>query len=153
MPNHSVCEIVEKVVSPLTVVSVRWKGPYKKTGEVCKNLGRIVTKHVSGPAMNLHYDLELKQDDADVETCIPVSARFKHEGANIRTLSGGKCLSLIHEGPYEELDEAYKIVMKHVEHNNLKVLLPTREIFIKGPGMVFKGNPKHYLTELQFFLG
>ena len=27
--------------------------------------------------------------------------------------------------------------------------LPTREVYIKGPGMIFKGNPKKYLTEIQ----
>lgn len=27
--------------------------------------------------------------------------------------------------------------------------LPTREIYVKGPGLIFKGNPKNYLTEIQ----
>jgi effector-binding domain-containing protein len=29
---------------------------------------------------------------------------------------------------------------------------PSREIYLKGPGMIFKGNPKNYLTEIQIFL-
>jgi len=29
------------------------------------------------------------------------------------------------------------------------VVTPTRAIYIKGPGMIFKGNPKKYLTEIQ----
>ena len=24
-----------------------------------------------------------------------------------------------------------------------------REVYLKGPGMIFKGNPKNYLTEIQ----
>ena len=31
--------------------------------------------------------------------------------------------------------------------------LPTREVYIKGPGMIFKGNPKKYLTEIQIPIG
>jgi hypothetical protein len=27
--------------------------------------------------------------------------------------------------------------------------MPTREVYLKGPGMIFKGNPKRYLTEIQ----
>jgi hypothetical protein len=27
--------------------------------------------------------------------------------------------------------------------------MPTREVYLKGPGMIFKGNPKNYLTEIQ----
>ena len=29
-------------------------------------------------------------------------------------------------------------------------LLPTREVYHKGPGMFFRGNPQKYLTEIQF---
>ena len=27
--------------------------------------------------------------------------------------------------------------------------LPTREVYVKGPGLIFKGNPKNYLMEIQ----
>ena len=27
--------------------------------------------------------------------------------------------------------------------------MPSREVYVKGPGMIFKGNPKNYLTEIQ----
>jgi len=27
--------------------------------------------------------------------------------------------------------------------------MPTREVYLKGPGMIFKGNPRNYLTEIQ----
>jgi effector-binding domain-containing protein len=29
------------------------------------------------------------------------------------------------------------------------VVLPTREVYLKGPGMIFRGNPKNYVTEIQ----
>ena len=31
--------------------------------------------------------------------------------------------------------------------------LPTREIYVKGPGMVFKGNLEKYVTEIQIPVG
>ncbi len=33
------------------------------------------------------------------------------------------------------------------------ITLPTREVYLKGPGIIFKGNPKNYLTEIQLPLG
>ena len=33
-----------------------------------------------------------------------------------------------------------------------KTKLPTREIYLKGPGLFLKGNPKNYLTEIQFMI-
>lgn len=31
----------------------------------------------------------------------------------------------------------------------MKSLKPTREVYGKGPGLIFNGNPKNYLTEIQ----
>jgi hypothetical protein len=31
------------------------------------------------------------------------------------------------------------------------ILMPTREVYLQGPGMLFKGNPARYLTEIQVF--
>ena len=35
------------------------------------------------------------------------------------------------------------------QSHGYKVSLPTREVYLKGPGMIFRGNPKKYLTEIQ----
>jgi effector-binding domain-containing protein len=36
-----------------------------------------------------------------------------------------------------------------VKERGYEVTLPTREVYLKGPGMIFRGNPKKYLTEIQ----
>jgi effector-binding domain-containing protein len=33
-----------------------------------------------------------------------------------------------------------------------KTLLPSREVYLKGPGIIFRGNPKKYLTEIQILI-
>ena len=32
----------------------------------------------------------------------------------------------------------------------MKINYPIWEIYIKGAGMIFRGNPKIYITEIQF---
>ncbi len=152
MPHNSVCEIVEKIVPSMTVASVRWKGAYAKTGEVVKKLGIVASRNISGHPMNLYYELEFNDDDANVETCFPIKGNIKAEGVVVRALPGGRCVSFVHEGPYEGLKDSYKLVFDYIKLNNLKVVLPCREIFIEGPGIVFKRNPVDYVTELQFFV-
>ena len=36
-----------------------------------------------------------------------------------------------------------------LQRKGLQPGVPSREIYIKGPGMIFRGNPKKYLTEIQ----
>ena len=40
-------------------------------------------------------------------------------------------------------------MLKYVKERGYEVALPTREVYLKGPGMIFRGNPKKYLTEIQ----
>jgi effector-binding domain-containing protein len=40
-------------------------------------------------------------------------------------------------------------VFDYLREKGYTATLPTREIYLKGPGMIFKGNPKKYLTEIQ----
>lgn len=74
------------------------------------------------------------------------------ENISVRELKGGKCVSLIHQGPYDALSDSYKKIFAYINEKGYKSIIPSREIYIRGPGMIFKGNPKNYLTEIQFIL-
>ena len=55
----------------------------------------------------------------------------------------------MHRGPYAEIGRSYQRVLEYVRAKKLSPKVPSREVYIKGPGMIFKGNPKKYLTEIQ----
>jgi len=146
-------EVQEKTVEPLRIAGIRIRGKYSDCGKLFARLCRSLWKHTAGKPFNLYYDGEYKESDADLEACIPVKPGLKAEGLpegiSVRELPGGRCVSLIHRGPYEELGRSYEVVFRHIRERGLKTLLPSREIYIKGPGMIFRGNPKKYLTEIQ----
>ena len=50
------------------------------------------------------------------------------------------------------IGRTYAKVFAYINERKLKVCSPTREVYLKGPGMIFKGNPKNYLTEIQVLL-
>jgi DNA-binding transcriptional MerR regulator len=142
-------EIVEQTLEPLLVASLRWKGTYAETGRMLGRLYRTYGRRAAGPPLNLYYDDEYKDEDADIESCLPVRPAGPAAGFSVRTLPGGPCVSLVHRGPYSELGRSYGRLMRYLQEHRYAWSLPIREIYHRGPGVLFKGNPKNYLTELQ----
>jgi DNA-binding transcriptional MerR regulator/DNA gyrase inhibitor GyrI len=152
MDRNREFEIEEKELETILIAGHRMKGRYEQIGEglglVCRKMGR----HANGAPMTLYYDGEYKEEDADFEPCIPVRKGKDADGISIRELKGGKCVSLIHKGPYEKLRNSYKKIFDYINEKGFKTETPSREVYKKGPGMIFKGNPKNYLTEIQIMI-
>jgi DNA-binding transcriptional MerR regulator/effector-binding domain-containing protein len=143
-------DIQEKSVDPMLIAGIRAKGKYsdcgKRFGQICRSFGRLC----SGPPMTLYYDCEYKENDADFEACVPVKQAKTVEGISVREIPGGRAVTLLHRGPYDQLHASYAKITAYVKQKGYAVAGPTREIYLKGPGMIFRGNPKKYLTEIQF---
>ncbi|HVT87924.1 MAG TPA: MerR family transcriptional regulator [Tepidisphaeraceae bacterium] len=146
-PTHF--DVQEKSTSAMLIAGIRMKGHYSECGKGFSKIFRSFGRFVSGPPMMLHYDTEYKENDADFEACIPVKQSKTVEGINVRELPAMQCVTLVHKGPYEKLSDSYAKVFKYVNDKGYIASSPTREIYIKGPGMIFRGNPKNYLTEIQ----
>jgi DNA-binding transcriptional MerR regulator/effector-binding domain-containing protein len=142
-------EVEEKTLEPLLIAGVRMKGRYSDCGKGFAKIGKALWGSISGKCFLLHYDSEYKEDDADFEACMPIRAAKAVEGISIRELAGGPCVALLHKGSYEELSRSYAKILAYVKDKGYDIVVPTREVYIKGPGMIFKGNPKKYLTEIQ----
>ena len=59
------------------------------------------------------------KDDADIESCVPVKGAPEADGFTVHTLPGGRCVSLVHKGPYEDLhapwfDQGYSAIDSHI---------------------------------------
>ena len=149
-------EIVEKSVPDVRIAGIRWKGRYADTGQYFGKLARALGRHIAGRPFNMYYDEGFKEEDADIETCFPVREDKEikaPEDITIRTLPGGKVVSIKHKGPYDQIGRSYEKISSYLKQKNHRIGAQPREIYIKGPGMIFKGNPKNYLTEIQFPIG
>lgn len=140
--------VEEKSVAPMLIAGIRTKGKYCECGLVFSRLGKSIGRYISGKAMCLYYDGEYREDDANFEPCFPIRKGVEAEGVSIRELPGSRCLSLVHQGPYDQLGRSYAKILKYAADKKAKLNLPSREVYVKGPGMIFKGNPKNYLTEI-----
>jgi DNA-binding transcriptional MerR regulator/effector-binding domain-containing protein len=141
----------EKMVESLQIAGLRWQGRYSEAGKPFSQLGKLAGRYICGKPLNLYYDAEYKEI-ADIESCFPIRDISKPGALSVRTLPGGRAVYVIHQGPYEQIDRAYTRIMKYIQEKKYSPLLPSREIYLKGPGMIFKGNPKNYITEIQIFI-
>jgi DNA-binding transcriptional MerR regulator/effector-binding domain-containing protein len=138
-----------KSAEPQLIAAIRVRGKYSECGSAFGKIARQFGRHLCGPPFLLHYDTEYREDDANYDACLPIRRRREVPGIEVRELPGGPCVTLVHRGPYEELGRAYARLFDYLKKHAYEVQLPTREVYLKGPGMIFKGNPKRYLTEIQ----
>jgi DNA-binding transcriptional MerR regulator/effector-binding domain-containing protein len=143
------CE--EKNLPAMKIATVRMHAPYTDCGQGFAKIGKAFWNQITGPAVLLIYDHDY-QEIANYETCMPVKGGQSRDGIEVRDLPAGRCVALLHKGPYEQLSRSYQQALAYVKQKNYKLSSPCREVYLKGPGMIFKGNPENYLTEIQLMI-
>ncbi len=141
--------IEEKDTPALTIASIRMKGRYSDCGAAFGRIGKRFGRFVRGKPLLLQHDAEYREDDADFEACLPIEGAESADGISVKELPAARCVTLIHKGPYEDLGRSCARVLDYVRAKGYEILMPTREVYHKGPGMIFRGNPRNYLTEIQ----
>lgn len=136
-----------KNFDPIKVAAIRFTGKYDEVGEYFKTIYSAVKGNSNGEPFNCYYDDDYKEI-ADIEVCVPVLKSVNHPDVTIKEMPAVKAVTVTYVGPYENFNMAYKAIFDYIEKNNLKWKLPTRVVYIKGPGIIFKGNPNKYVTEI-----
>jgi len=103
---------------------------------------------MSGMPFALLHDTEYIEE-ADIELCLPVKKKLNSSVVAIKTLPAAKAVCTTHMGKYDLSGFAYKAVLDYMAEKQLSPKAPSREIYLKGPGMLFKGNESKYVTEIQ----
>ena len=142
-------DIKEEMIEEQLIAGVRMKGAYSECGAGFSKLAKQVGRHICGKPLFLCYDQEFREDDAEFEACYPVRKKIALQGAEVRNLPATRCITLKHRGSYDSLGTSYAKLLEYAKRNKYEIVLPTREVYLKGPGMIFRGNPKKYLTEIQ----
>ena len=127
--------------------SIRFTGWYSDMDKYVPLLYKAVGGNRSGRLFNCYYDTACVEN-ADIEICLPVKNRIAGAHVSCRKLPGLRGLRTVHYGGYDTLYLAYKAMFEFANKHSLKTLTPSREIYVKGPGMIFKGNPANYITEI-----
>ncbi|MFW6457430.1 MAG: AraC family transcriptional regulator, partial [Planctomycetota bacterium] len=88
----------------------------------------------SGRPFAIYYDdpAEVEEEDLRAEVCLPINEECEPEGeVERKTVEGGDFASVIHEGSYAGLDDAYDEIFDWLEENGYQMdeEMGTREVF------------------------
>lgn len=161
-------EPVIKEVPEVRVISKRGTGPIGKVVEqlMVEVMGQLFSPvnqrnqaGISGPPMLIYYTEmnpdqreayhggEIDLDNASVEVAIPVVGRLSVDpGFEVKTISGGRVVAVMHTGPYQEIGGAYGNAFRFIGARQLTVTGACREVYLNSPGEV---APAQLLTEVQ----
>ncbi len=141
-------QIEKKEIEPVVVASIRYKGKYSDVGKYIGMLYKAVRGNAAGPPIQLYHDADYVEEEADLELCVPTGKIISHPGVAGKKLPAVKAICTTHVGSYEKLHLAYKALVDYANEHQLNCSTPSREIYVKGPGMIFKGNEDRYVTEI-----
>ena len=140
-------EIKIRDIEPVLAATLRFSGKHKEAGKHFPDIYKALKGQSSGSPFFCYYNKEY-QETADIELCVPVSEKKELKGIIIKELPRIKAVSTVHTGSYETIRYAYQALTEYITEKKLETELPVREVYIKGPGMFFKGNPDKYITEI-----
>lgn len=136
------------------VLGVRFKTDMAEIGEnIGKAFGRLFAylgqcgEFPAGPPFALYHDPEYREEDMDVEACVPTARLLEgNEEVKPGKLEGGKAASTLHMGPYDRISGAYGELMTWITENGYRPKSPCREVYLVGPDQA--GDPSEYRTEV-----
>jgi DNA-binding transcriptional MerR regulator len=140
-------EIKVKEYDAVNVSCIRYQGKYSDVGKYIGTIYKAVKNKADGAPFSCYYDEEYKEK-ADILLCVPTKGLIPGTGITAKQLPSIKAIATVHHGGYGSLNLAYKALYDYMKENNLRCKLPYREIYHKGPGIIFKGNPDRYVTEI-----
>jgi len=143
-------EVQIKNVESTRIAFMSYRGTIPGASKHFPAVFKSITGKTSGAPFFLYYSFDRQTGEGEMELCLPTGETPTGHGVNVKELPCTKAICTTHFGPYEELDDAYTAIRKFAEENRLEVQMPWREIYIKGPGMLIKGNPEKYVTEIIF---
>lgn len=141
--NIEICDI-----EPIRVAYMKYNGYALEANKVFPNVFKSIMGKANGVPFFAYYNMDRKTGMGEMELCVPTAEVPVGNGVMIKEMPRIKAVRTTHIGPYEKLSEAYNAIDQYAEEHDIKLCMPIREIFIKGPGMVFKGNANKYVTEI-----
>lgn len=137
-------------IEPIRVAFLQYKGIATKANKVFPNVFKSIQGKANGAPFICYYAMNPETKMGEMELCVPTDQTPSGNGIEVKEIPRIKAVCITHIGPYDTMDKAYDEIDKYVREHKLQLHMPFREVFIKGPGILLKGNPDKYITEILF---
>jgi effector-binding domain-containing protein len=147
-------EVTLREVQAIEAMTKRIVTSMKSVSEDMKNAYGEVWAHIqkydgvpTGECFALYHDEEnFDPNKMDVEVGFSVKKLVSEENGVVgREVEGGLHASVMHKGPYSELESAYAALGQWIKANGYTPLAPARDIYLNDPSMA---EPAELLTEV-----
>lgn len=139
-----------KDIEPIRIAFMRYKGNVTETNKVFPNVFKAIRGKSNGAPFVCYHVMDQQTKFAELDLCVPTSVIPNGNGIEIKEMPRVKALCVTHIGSYETLGYAYSAIENYAKEHSLSLQPPFREVYIKGPGILLKGNPEKYITEVIF---
>jgi predicted transcriptional regulator YdeE len=152
-------EVILKPVAQQTVAGIRAQLPphngrlqplFNELQQYLK--ARQVPLDVTLPFMGIYYDADNQDDDLTVEAAVPITQLLRSSSqVSVHILRGVETMAcVIHDGPYEELSNAYSALLSWVDASGYQVDGPNRDLYFLQTQAQETAEPPPTVTEVQF---
>ncbi|MBN2652432.1 MAG: MerR family transcriptional regulator [Spirochaetales bacterium] len=146
IPDRTVGIIEEFDFELPSYVSLSVSGRYSDIGNGFRQLFKQYGRYICDSPYAFFHDMEYKDDDARMDAVVAVKLTAKRD-ANLCKALSGHAVKTVHKGPYGGQGAAYSRLFEYCHQHGYIPKPPIIEHYVKGPGMIFKGNPQNYVTE------
>lgn len=139
-------DIVEFELDIPHYAAVKIDGTYEDVGNGYRLIYKHAGRYVKGSGYSFYYDMEYKEEKPNFEAVLELNKKLTGKGFRVSSIKK-KAVKLIYKGAYGGQGETYYRLFQYCRERGYEVELPIIEKYIKGPGFIFKGNTKNYITE------
>ena len=146
-------QVVETAARP--ALSIRTRSSVTELplhiGEACQRIMAylsVIDEEPNGMPFVAYYNLDM--NDLDVEIGFPVAKSISgSEDIQASQIPGGKKLTCMHQGPYQQMEETYKAMAAYIEEHRLHPSGVVYESYYNDPARV---PEEELLTLIEFLL-
>lgn len=143
-------QIETRDMEPFAAAYLSYQGPISEAPRLFPEVFKSIRGKANGAPFINYLAMDPETKKGKVELCVPTAETPSGNGIQLKQLPRIRAICTTHTGPYDTLTDAYAAIDCYAAEQNLRLVPPFREVYIKGPGMLFKGNPHTYITEIQF---
>jgi len=128
-------------------LSLPIRGSYDLISDAFRKLYRKAGRYSQGKPFCFFHDREYREEDASLEVVLETEREQTVPGLKTGKMEGLKAVKAVYTGPYGGQGSVYLKLFGYCSSRGYIPAEPIIEHYVKGPGLVFRGNPQNYLTE------
>ncbi len=150
IPNH---QPIFRQIPTQHVAYIHHQGPYEDMSLLFSALAKEAKHRINGHAGAIYFPTKPGQKPI-YEAYFPIRNDWvpQESAIEFKDIPTANMLIFYHVGSYASLPLTYEKIARFFKDSKIFKKPKSREVYVKGPGCFFKGNPKKYITEIQFEL-